>query len=379
MPDESTIINTEKLLKFSKKVWQFLLFDWNIIERKIWKFKLSQIMNILRYTFFVIIFLNFLLYMLINANYLVELAVTRDFNLAKFTGAFTYVAATSLLLARYSCIFLNKRLIDEILVFLPKEYKKSEVPHDVYSFLMTFFKFAVFLRWFDLLIIPSAIMQVIIRFITTGQKTFPYAIKFPFDAFRIETYLICLLWVLISHTIFALTNLTHDNVTYGLITLVSAEFKLLAAEYRKLGENSNHLISCVKRHVELHEIAEKLQKIFAFSFLTYFLISSILICFTAFICSTAPSPMALIFNAVFCLFTMIKIFTQCFFGQLLKDASASVIDAIYECEWEKSKDMKLKRGIILMIMRSQKSASLSLFGIWDIDLDQFQSVRITWI
>jgi hypothetical protein len=374
MQDESNIIRVEELIRFSKKVWQFLLFDWHVKETIFLKFKLSQIIRILRHIFFVLMFSNFVLYALSNSSYLVELTVTLDFSLKKFTGAFTYFAAIWMLVARYSCIFLNKQSIEQIMDALPKEYKKSKLPPEIDQLFVKFGKFIKIILCVHLSAIPFATMQVAVGLISDGQKTFPFEIKFPFDASGNEIYPICLLWVLITHTFYAHILVLNENVTYGLITVVSAEFKLLAAEYQKLGENSNHLMSCVKRHVELREVVEKLQKIFTVSFFINFLVSSFLICFTAFICSTDPSPMTLIFNFMLCSATTTQIFIQCFFGQLLSDSSASVIDAIYECGWEQAKDPALKKMMTLMIQRSQKGSALSLLGVYDITLEQFQNV-----
>ncbi|KAG5667679.1 hypothetical protein PVAND_015651 [Polypedilum vanderplanki] len=168
---------------------------------------------------------------------------------------------------------------------------------------------------------------------------------------------------------------TTENVTYGLITIVSAELKLLATDFRFLCEKSINIARCIKRQNELYDIIEELQRIFGISFTINFLLSSILICFTAFMGSISPDPLSLIFSAIFCLLTMLQIFIQCFFGQILYDASGNLNDNIYECGWESMEDKRLKKLIMIIIMRSQKSAVFSLIGIWKINLEQFQSVR----
>ncbi|KAG5683302.1 hypothetical protein PVAND_012589 [Polypedilum vanderplanki] len=337
-------------------------------------------MENLRNFSFSIFVINLVLYTLLNANYIFELAVTHDFDFKRFTGAFTYISSISMILVKYSCIYFNKDAIQRILDFFPKEYNKTELKtHRVDKFLTNFQKFVTFYRFLHLQMpIIFVITLLVMGTINAGHKIYPFEIKFPFDAFRNDVYPFLLFWVLVSHALYMITFTFTENVSFALTTIVATEFKILAEKYRRIKENPENIINCIKRQNELYDIVEKIQKIFSISFFTNFLLSSISICFAAFICSISPDPIALIFNSVFSLISMLQIFIQCFFGQILYDASGNLNDSVYECGWEEINDKKLKRLLRFVIMRLQKRASFSLFGFWKINLEQFQSVSFDY-
>ncbi|CAG9800738.1 unnamed protein product [Chironomus riparius] len=62
---------------------------------------------------------------------------------------------------------------------------------------------------------------------------------------------------------------------------------------------------------------------------------------------------------------------QCFFGQMLKDASESVVNGIYECGWEDINDIQIRRAFISIIQRSQKPECLTIMKFGDVTLKQF--------
>ncbi|KAG5683307.1 hypothetical protein PVAND_012594 [Polypedilum vanderplanki] len=368
-------IKIENLLTFSRTIWKFLMFEYEFEERQIYGYKLSSILKIMSKIFFIFVIFDEIFYTLINSNYLFELYETHEFNFEKLTSAFTYLSALTMVLTRYSCIYFNKDSIRKILNNLPKEYKKSTLQsYKIDKFLMNFLKLIKFHRYFNSSVIPFMMISIIAELLTTGQKSFPFEIKFPFDAFRHDVYPFLIIWVFFSHILYLLTLLTNENFIYGLITVISIEFKLLAINLKNLKEDPENIYHCIKRQNELYKIVEKLQKILAPSFFINFLLSSILLCFTAFISSIANDFMTLITEILFCFVGMLQICIQCFFGQILYDTSSSLVDSIYDCGWENMNDVKLKKLIMIIIIRSQKPAAFSLLGIWKITLEQFQSV-----
>jgi hypothetical protein len=65
---------------------------------------------------------------------------------------------------------------------------------------------------------------------------------------------------------------------------------------------------------------------------------------------------------------------QCYYGQMLSEASDGVISGIFDCEWEKIVDVKLKRDLILILRQAQKPAQLSIFKVSPVNIEQFGSV-----
>ncbi|KAG5667681.1 hypothetical protein PVAND_015653 [Polypedilum vanderplanki] len=375
---KENFIKIESLVTFSNLIWKILLFDYHYEERIIFSCKMSSIMKILRPIFFIIIVIDLVFYTLINASYIFELAVTIDFDFKKFTGAFMLISSASMLLVKYSCIYFNKDAIQEILKFFPKEYNKTQLKeYKIDKFLTKYQKFVTFYRYFHLKFpLIFFIILFVMGTIKAGHKIYPFEIKFPFDAFRNDVYPFLLLLVLISHGIYTITFTFVENLTFGLTTIVATEFKILAEKYRRIKENPENIISCIKRQNELYDIVENIQNIFSISFFTNFLLSSLTVCLAAFTCSISPDIIVLIFNAVLSLVSMMQIFIQCFFGQILYDAGIDVLNGINECGWENMKDVKLKKLIMIIIIRSQKPAVFLLLRTWKITLEQFQSVSL---
>lgn len=363
-------VKVENLIGISKLWRQILFFDFNN------RILTSKRVKILRPIFLALFLLNVAFYALVNSSYLVEVFFTHDFDLEKFTGALSYIGVYTITLTKHSCIYLNIKSIKDVQERLPKEYKMADLKlHKIDRLLINCQKFLNCFRYFNFSSIFFMALETIIGFIVAGQKTFPFDINFPFDASKNEVYLFLLIWIFLTQTMFAFTASITESTLNGLTAIISVEFKLFADKCRKLHKNPENIKSLIEQHKNFYEIVEKLQKIFSISFVVNFILSSFLICFNAFICSTASNLMTLVHRTLFCMAAMIQIFIQCFFGQMLSDANASVTDAIYDCEWESLNDLKVKKNLLIILMRSQKRVGFSLFGIYHIDLDQFKKVR----
>ncbi|XP_070510025.1 odorant receptor 85c-like, partial [Chironomus tepperi] len=130
----------------------------------------------------------------------------------------------------------------------------------------------------------------------------------------------------------------------------------------------------IQRHNELFIIKNKLENIFSFPLLCSILSNLLCVCFTAFNATISSGISDLIEQAFLSFATLLLIYAQCFFGQMLKDASESVVNAIYECGWEDINDIQIRRALISIIQRSQKTECLTIMKFGDVTLKQFTTV-----
>jgi 7tm Odorant receptor len=68
----------------------------------------------------------------------------------------------------------------------------------------------------------------------------------------------------------------------------------------------------------------------------------------------------------------------CFYGQMLLDASEKIHMEVFDCGWEGFEDVRLKKMIQFMLMRSQKPQKLTFMGFSDINVEQFRGVSIDY-
>jgi hypothetical protein len=99
--------------------------------------------------------------------------------------------------------------------------------------------------------------------------------------------------------------------------------------------------------------------------------TSVILCLLAFRLSVAKNltDESSTFIALMSIF--LQIFLQCNFGQKLMDASSEMAEAAYTCDWERNDDKELKKCLQLIIVRSQKAATLKFGKFGDIFLEQF--------
>lgn len=48
--------------------------------------------------------------------------------------------------------------------------------------------------------------------------------------------------------------------------------------------------------------------------------------------------------------------------------------AIYDCNWQLSEDLEFKKGLILMLQRSQRAQTMTAAGIIDLNFESYISV-----
>lgn len=331
-----------------------------------WKQKLFLFLFYFR---FILILLSNTLYGLTNGTDSFQSPI--DFE--KLALTFSCYATGIIINTKFSCTFWNQDKLQKIFKAIPTGYSlddctKFKIVH-VQSKFQKFFRFYVKYSLFSFIFVLAPIVKLII----TGEKSFPFAIKFPFDATRNEIYPFAYLWVFLSHGSHIFVSISNDAFHYGLIIVVCVELKILASKFEEL-KDENDLKKLVDRQIELVEVVKEIQKIFSVSFVANFILSSFIICFTAFKSSTSTSFFAILLGILFCISCVFQIVLQCYFGQMLKDSNENVMNGIYNCGWENFKELKTKKSLILILQNAQSLKTFSVLGISEISIEQFTIV-----
>jgi len=219
-------------------------------------------------------------------------------------------------------------------------------------------------------------------------------------------------------------NLICDFFIYGLIACLSIEFKVLAYNFEHLTEDVNRkrrqqlldaqerlkksqnskndstISSCcsssnktepyssnssiltsiklddlkplIDRHNELFECHKILQESFSIVFLVNFIIAAFVICIISFRLTISS------FDRTYFVFILIrdlfKIFFQCYFGQMIKDASFDVLDGVTKIEWEDIEDQAVRKSLTMIMIRSQEPATFLIMKVSEITLEGFTAI-----
>ena len=105
----------------------------------------------------------------------------------------------------------------------------------------------------------------------------------------------------------------------------------------------------------LLQVGKKLQKMYSLTLFFMAVISSTFLCFGVFRISTAKSFTDYWFYISYALVMGLQVLLYCYYGQKLINASESVADGIYFCNWEAINDNDLKKKIVPVMIRGQRA------------------------
>lgn len=371
------LIKLTNFIKSSKTAWNFLQIDLfssfdKITAIKTWK---QKFLYTIRGGFF---WINI---MLLASYCIFRVLSAFPFDIEKFSFNISVFAAIFLSIVKYWCIYWNQMRISKILNTMTQRYSKFD--SQKYQIEKVFQNFKRYISAYTVyMYFPIALVffEPLSEFIVTGRRIFPFLMAFPFDATtNIIVYLLTFAFCVHTDVVCRTIILSNDHILYGLVTALALEFKVLAIKFNELNFMSEsdikvQLRDLIERHNLLIKNAAEIQEIFSFSFFLNFIFASLFICFTGFHMSTVENVESKIIDMIFCFFSLLQVFTQCFFGQMLKNFSGDLAFSIYDCDWEKIKDENLKKNLILVIARVQQPVQLSIMKVLSIDMEQFGNV-----
>lgn len=319
---------------------------------------------------FFVQFLNICVYIFLNFP-----IFDQEMDFGNIVFKCSYGVLGAMLNISYLVLYINRSKMGKLLKILIDRQNKSPMwnEFELQKRLMRVKKFSKFLQGYCLLGLFFAVVKFLIDLSMDG-KTLPFS--FPFDATKIEILPLIFVWILTPQISVGIFFIASNTLLSTIVVVVCIEFDILRKHLQKW-KKTEKFNDLIVRHNELLQIVEKMEEILSPIFFFNFILSSIVICFNAFHLSISFSQsFSISFVNVFILMgaTMI-IGLQCFFGQLIKDASENVSNEIYAMAWEDIKDIKVKKQLLIMLMRAQKPATLTIWKFADVSLERFTSVR----
>lgn len=279
-------------------------------------------------------------------------------------------------------IFMKKSELGNILELLNKSYCKEQIKfYNLDPYIKVLNIITTYCMMSCIIIVVVANLAPLIIWIWTGKQTFLSIMPFEEGAFASMPAIYPLIW-LWSNLLFTYMMCTSIGYTFMLVvTLVSMsiEFEILKKDMMdikvfKMLNLSKSIKKLINRQNDLYRQVDMIEKTYSILLLLDFSEPAFNACFTAMVASISTEQSAMIENASNCFFYLSKIFMQCYFGEMLRNASAGLADGIYDSEWETMKDLKVRKSFILMIQRSKRPATLTCWRFTVVRLEQFYSV-----
>jgi len=330
------------------------------------------------YYLFVLFSMNFSALMLLKTMLLSD-----QLKMEKFTLGINMVICITSIIVKGIMMFFNGIGLMETVYACRRKYTVSD--HAKYGI----DRHLKFCKKFNKMYTSPWLMSLAITFVPdilnlifTGEKRYPFLIEFPafVNADSIFVYPFLYVYVAYGFSCSTFSMATYDLVFFNIIMAVSMEFDILVQDIKALGdvEESKRLEELRKIHdrqIHLYDIVEKLEKYFSLANAYNFLMVSIVLCFFAFVLSTTTDTSDTISTAIYGASTLIQLFVQNYFGQILINASENVHQAFYDCGWENFTDVKSKKALVMCLIRTKKPSSVTLLKFGDLSLEQFKDVR----
>jgi 7tm Odorant receptor len=210
-----------------------------------------------------------------------------------------------------------------------------------------------------LLATSSIICEPIIKFWLNGTWKHELIWKywFLFDEYIESYYTFILWWMNWNITNTSLMFYATDMLTYGLALTLSNQFKILSHEVKEALDWNGNLSPLIKRHIELIQLVKQVNKSLAATFLLNFLVSSYILCGSAYLISTSEDfPTTSKYLLVF-IVQLIQIALLCHFGSMVESSSVEIFNAVHASNWNDD-NSKVKFGALMMLMQSRKPLEL---------------------
>lgn len=232
------------------------------------------------------------------------------------------------------------------------------------------------------------------------------SIRFPGMEYLV-VYFSVNIWIRIMIILNQVILVVNENIIFGLIVVLVIEMKKLGKKIREVqikvvekssltgssestieilaskrnkSQNINYfnsqLIEIINKHDEILNIRNEVEDIFSFTFLINFICITVKFCMLemmTFLSENNAEKLTFITGGFF---QLVIFLVQCYLGQKLKDANSDISDAIYEIQWVEIDDYRVKRHLLMMLMRSQRSKSLTCWKFAENSFELFGSVSI---
>uniref|UniRef100_A0A0K8TU69 Odorant receptor n=1 Tax=Epiphyas postvittana TaxID=65032 RepID=A0A0K8TU69_EPIPO len=223
------------------------------------------------------------------------------------------------------------------------------------------------------------------------KNQLPLRAWYPYDTSKSPAYELTYVHQVGALFIAAYLNVGKDTLVTALIAQCRCRLRLLGLGLRTLCEDLvpgeqgmltpeqektawSRLRVVVQRHQAALEASSLLQECFSAPIFAQFLVSMVIICVTAFQLAAQTGNLVRLFSMGTYLLNMtFQVFLYCYQGNQLSEESIEIAGAAYSCPWY-SCSTKLRRGLLVVMVRTRRAARLTAGGFTTLQLTSFMAI-----
>lgn len=344
--------------------------------------KMQKVFNIICRLYYALVSLN----LFISFCGMLTATLSNSDDLMIFTTILSTCIVELLLFGKSISILYYQAEFRYILIMLQELFPKTighQQKYKVENYAKRFVTFKVLFLVTSVITGSVYVLAPIILNILTGfwVNRLPFEIWLPIDVLHPDYYYYVYAWHIWLVHISTFLLIGSDLLIFGIITLLSMEFEFLEQDLRDFKEtlmfhDYKRLKLLIERQNTLILLSNKLHMILSPIVLLNLMFNTITIGIGGFILTTYADMWTIIKYGFYLNTCIIDCGMVCFFGNKLIDSSAGVGEGAYNCEWYSMKDLRIKKGLLLIILRSQTPCELTAMNFTKLSLETFYKVRM---
>lgn len=353
-----------------------------ILDINLHQTKIQKTINFISKMYYFMVSLN----ILISSCGMLTAAFVNSNDLIILTTILSTCSVEFLLFIKTLSFWYNQAKFRYVLMMLQELFPKTIEHQQKYKVKAYAKKFVLFKVVFLVTSLIMGLVYIFAPLITnffTGVWTYrlPFEIWLPINVLHPDNYFYVYVWQIWVMHISEFVMIGTDLLVCATITLLSMEFDFLQQDLKDLKVNFGfhdykHMNLLIERQNTLITLSNKLNVILSPIILLNLMSNTINIGLGGFIFTTEVEIWNIIKYGLYLNTCILECGMFCFFGNKLIDGSAGVGDGAYNCEWYKMKDARIKKGLQLIILRSQTPCQLTAMKFTKLSLETFYKVII---
>nr|AKC58565.1 odorant receptor 30 [Anomala corpulenta] len=338
----------------------------------------------------------FFSFLFINGVFNATYILMHGKDISEAVGASVTVTINFEALVRIYCILRNRRVFNEILVKIWKQFWPVKAVDDkTQAHLENKAVFAITV---------ISIVLITSIFSNTFITTMPFLkynqliskSTFPFDWNKHFVYELIYIWQYFLNWYILFAVLAFDFFFVALVSMCAIQFSIWqhvmrnilneeSKEQRRVifGKMENEMTDkemlrhCWQQHKLLNNICDDMESAFSITILLQFVVSTCANCAAFLTMKVDSSQFSKMLS--FSMGHTTQLFYYCYSGQELMYQSEQLSHAIYECNWHLSYDRDFRKALVLMLHKSQRIQCLTAANFTTLDFTSFiRILRLTF-
>jgi 7tm Odorant receptor len=407
--------NMSSFVDFSSKFWNIVFLDliFKQISYKDQATLREKIKFILKWATNITYILNGIVQIILGISYIYENCCS----IKIFMEIFSFISIIFVLTLKFTSIVFNREMVQDLLRILPEGYSKRELKAlNYYTMFRNFKIVCLIIKVYTILCLLFLIIDTILNEHQSDPK-FNFGLNVNIHNFILQSIFKAL--VLFSLALVVILWLFVETFMYGIIISIIIEFERVkirivnlkskyvkktdrnpeqkfnlsllvydmpstsrqkvkpqVIEVKSQAENLKILKKLIVRHNELFTARNYIESIFTSAFFSNLVVSSLTSCTFVYMLLNVENIAETLTISTNLLVNVLYMLLQCHFSQLLNETSQSVADSVYETGWEEVADPKIRKDLMMIIMRSQRSIAFTNLSFSNVNLEMFRKVSL---